>query len=140
MESRKNLDLLERQETFVSGYTRRGHSFPVCPQKAEQCLSKLQREACVAALSLDPRDRSETLKLLPLTPRILCASTSHYPHPTPGSLCHMPLPGSHDPETTSPGEQKAHLRLMQCHAGLCHCRLALHSNYDYCTPPSPWLE
>ena len=45
----------------------------------------------------------------------------------PGSLCSPPLPGSRDPGTTSPGEHTAHLRLVQCHVGLCCRRLAPHT-------------
>ena len=53
-ESGKSLDLQERQETFVSGCVSRGDSFPVCPQKAEHCLNKLQRWAQDVAISSDP--------------------------------------------------------------------------------------
>ena len=42
--------------------------------------------------------------------------------------------------TTTLGEHTACLRQLQCHAGLCHCRLTVHSNYNYCTPPNPWGE
>ena len=45
----------------------------------------------------------------------------------PGSLCSLPLPGSCDAGTTSPREHTARLRLLQRHAGLCRCRLTLHS-------------
>ena len=44
-ESRKKCGPAERQETFVLGCARRGDSFPVCAQKAEHRLSKLQRQA-----------------------------------------------------------------------------------------------
>ena len=106
---------------------------------AEHHLSELQRWARAAAISSDTRDSHGSLTLPPLPPRILCASAGHYPHP-PRSLCSTPLPGSRDPGTTSPGEHTVHLRLLQCHVGPCCCRLAPHSNYDYCTPPSPQPE
>ena len=125
-ESGKCLDQLKRQETIVSGCTKRGDSFPVCPQNTEHCLSKLQRWAQAMAISLDPRDRHEMLTLLLLPPKILCASTGPYPH-TPRSLCSPPLPGTRDPGTTSLGECTVHLKLLQHHSSLCHCRLALHS-------------
>ena len=41
--------------------------------------NKLQRWARAAAISADPRDGHETLRLLP-PPRSLCASTGHSPH------------------------------------------------------------
>ena len=138
---RKSLDLPKKQETIVLGHTRRGNSFPVCPQKAEHRVSKIQRWARAAAINLDPRDGHEMLTLLLLPPRILCASAGHYPPPhPPGRLCSQPLPGSCDPGTTSLEEHTACLRLLQCHASLCCCRLAPHSNYDYRTPPSPGLS
>ena len=136
----KSMELPKRQETTVSGCARRGDSFPMCPQKAEHCLSELQRWAQATAISSDFRDRHETLTLLPLPPRILCTSTGQYPPTHPGSLCSPPLPGSEDPGTTSPGKHTARLRLLQCHAGLCRHRLAQHSNYDYHTIPSPRPE
>ena len=43
--SGKNLDLPKRQETIVLGCVRRGNSYSVQPQKAEHCLSELQRWA-----------------------------------------------------------------------------------------------
>ena len=81
----KTLDLPKRQETIVLGCERRGYSFPVCPQKAEHCLNELQRWARATAISSDTRHRRGTLTLLLQPPRILCASTGHYPH-YPGSL------------------------------------------------------
>ena len=109
-----------KPETIVSGCVRRGDS--------EHRLNKLQRWAEAAAISADTRDRHETLRLLLQPPRSLCASTGHSLHTSlPGSLCSPPLPGSRDAGTTSPGEHKAHLRLLQCHTGLCHRRLTLHS-------------
>ena len=45
----------------------------------------------------------------------------------PGSLCSPPLPGFSDPGTTSPAEHTGRLRLLQCHANLCHHRLAQQS-------------
>ena len=95
----KSLDLLKRQETIVLGCMRRGDSFPVCQQKAEHSLNELQRLAWATAISLDPRDGHEMLRLLPLPPRILCESTGHYrylptpPHP-PGACaaCHCQGP------------------------------------------------
>ena len=135
----KSHNLLERQETIVSGCRRRGVSCFMCPQMAEHCRSELQRLAQAMAFISDPRGGHRLLLLPLLSPRVLCASAGHYPHP-PRSLCSMPLPGSPDPGTTSLGEHTACLRLLQLHAGLCCCRLTLHSNYDYHTPPSPWPE
>ena len=72
----KSLQLPKRQETFsclfVSRCARRGDS--------ERRLNELQRRARAAAISADPRDGQETLRLLPPPPRSLCASTGHYPH------------------------------------------------------------
>ena len=85
-----------------------------------------QRRARAAVISADPRDGHGMLRLLLPPPRSLCASTGHYPHRPPRSLCSPPLPGSRDPGTTSPGEGTAHLRLLQHHAGLCCCRLTPH--------------
>ena len=72
----KGLQLPKRQETFsclfVSWCARRGDS--------ERRLNELQRRARAAAISADPRDRHETLRLLLLPPRSLCASTGHSPH------------------------------------------------------------
>ena len=59
------------QETVVSGCMRRGDS--------EHCLNELQRQARAAAISADPRDGHETLRLLLQPPRSLWASTGHYP-------------------------------------------------------------
>ena len=101
------------------GCMRRGDS--------EHRLNELQRRARAAAISADPRDRHETLRLLLQPPRSLCASTGHYSHLPPGSLCSPPLPGSRDTGTTSPRECTAHLRLLQYYIGLCRRRLAPHS-------------
>ena len=72
----KSLQLPKRQETFsslfVSWCTRRGDS--------EHRLNELQRQARAAAISVDPRDGHETLRLLLPPPRSLCASTGHSPH------------------------------------------------------------
>ena len=133
------MDLPERQETIVLGCVRRGASCSVCPETAEHHLSELQRQARDAAIILDPRDRHGLLLLPPLPPRILCASSGHYPHPA-GSPCSKALAGFHDSGPTSPGEQMACPRLLQCHAGLCCCRHAPHSNYDYRTLPFPQPE
>ena len=102
----KSLDQRKSQETTVSGWARRGDSFPICPQKAEHCRNELQRWVQAAAISADTRDRHETLTLLLQPSRILCARAGHYPHPL-GSLCSPPLPGSCDPGTTFPGEHSA---------------------------------
>ena len=55
------------------------------------------------------------LMLLLQTPRILCASTSHYPcthtHKHTRNLRRIPLPGSHNPGTSSLGE---HMVLLGC--------------------------
>ena len=65
----KYLDLPKRQETIVSGCTRRGHS--------KHQLNELQRWVQVVAISTDTRDGYETLRLLLQPPRSLCASTGH---------------------------------------------------------------
>ena len=118
----KSLELPNRQETisglFVSWCARRGDS--------EHRLKQLQRRARAVAISTDPRDGHETLRLLLPPPRSLCAAQVTIHTSPPGSLCSPPLPGSRDPGTTSPGERTARLRLVQRHTGLCRCRLALH--------------
>ena len=58
---------------------RRRDSFSVCQQKVEHHLNKLQRRSQAVAISVDTRDGHETLTLQQ-PPRILCASTGHYPH------------------------------------------------------------
>ena len=68
----KSLELPKRQETIVTGSARRGDS--------EHRLNELQRRTRAAAISADPRDGHETLRLLLQPPRSLCASTGHYPH------------------------------------------------------------
>ena len=129
----------EEKETIFWGGVRRGDSFPVCSQKAEHCLNELQRWVQAMAISLDHRDRHEMLTLLLQTPRMLCASTGHYPHHH-RTLCNKPLPGYCDPGTSSLEKHMVHLRLLQYHASLCHRKLTPHSNYNYCTPPSPGHE
>ena len=99
------MDLLKRQEAMVSGCARRGYS--------EHHLNKLQRWARAAAISSDPRDGHEMLTLLPLSPRILCASTGHYPHTPPRACaarhCQGPeIQGQHPWENT------------WCNAGCCN--------------------
>ena len=70
------MELPNRQETFsclfVSWCARRGDS--ECP------LNELQRWGQAAAISADPRDGHEMLRLLLPKPRNLCVSTGHYPH------------------------------------------------------------
>ena len=119
MSPQKSLKLPKRQETIVSGCARRGDS--------EHCLNKFQRWAQATAISVDTRDGHEMLRLLLPSPRSLCASTGHYPHLPSQETVKPPLPGSHDPGSTSPGEHMARFRLLQCHAGLCCQRLAPHS-------------
>ena len=68
----KRLDLPNRQETIVSGCARR--------RDAEHYLKEFQGRARGAAISMDPRDGHETLRLLLQPPRSLCVSTGHYPH------------------------------------------------------------
>ena len=72
----KGPDLPNRQETFsslfISWCVRRGDS--------ERRLNKLQRRVRATAISVYTRDRHETLRLLLLPPRSLCASPGHYPH------------------------------------------------------------
>ena len=125
----KSLDLPKRQETTVSGGTRRGDS--------EHCLNELQRWARATANSADTRDGHETLRLLFQPPRILLQAQVTIHTSPPGSLCSLPLPGSCDPGTTSLGEHMSRLRLLQCHAGLCCYRLALHS---IPLPPPAWVS
>ena len=79
----KCLELPKKQKAIVLGYTRRGDSLPVCPQKTEHCLNELQIWVQAMVTSLDPRDGDEPLMLLLQPPRILCASTGHYPHNHP---------------------------------------------------------
>ena len=122
---RKSLELPKRQETIVSGCVRRGDS--------EHCLNELQRWVQATAINADTRDGHEMLRLLLQPPRRLCASTGHYPHFPPRSLCSPPLPESCNQGTTSLGEHTVHLRLLQHHAGLCCLRLVLHS--IHLTPP-----
>ena len=74
---------------FVLWRARRGVS--------ERRLNELQRRARAAAISADPRDGQEMLRLLLPPPRSLCASTGHSPHHPPGSRCSPPPPGSRDP-------------------------------------------
>ena len=66
------MELPKRQETIVSGCVRRGDS--------EHHLNELQRRARAAAISADPRDGHEMLRLLLPPPRSLCVSTAHSPH------------------------------------------------------------
>ena len=94
---------------------------------SEHRLNKLQSWAQAAAISMDPRDRHETLRLLLQAPRDLCASTGHYPHLPSRETVHPPWPDSRDPVTTSLGERMACLRQLKCHTGLCCSRLAPHS-------------
>ena len=96
-----------------------------------------QRWARAAANSTESRDRREP-RLSARTPETgvrcwgfccrlqkSCVRAQVTPHTAPpGSLCSPPLPGSHDPGTTSPGERTARLRLLQRQAGLCRRRLA----------------
>ena len=56
----------------------------------------------------------------------------------PGSLCSPPRPGSLDPGTTSPGERRARLRLLQRHTGLCRRRLAPPPPYP--SLPTAWVN
>ena len=139
-ESRKKSGPAEEARDHFLRCVRRGDSFPVCPQNAEHHLNELQRRMWATAIISDPRDGHETLTLLLQPPRILCASRGHIHTSPPGSLCSPPLPGSRDPGTSSRGEHTVHLRLFQRHTGLCCCRFAPHSNYNYRTPPSPQPE
>ena len=70
--SAPQLELPKSQETIFSECMRRRDS--------EHCLNELQRQARAAAISADPRDGHEMLRLLLQPPRSLCASTGHYPH------------------------------------------------------------
>ena len=116
---RKRLELPKKQETIVSRYARRGDS--------ELRLNKLQKRMQAVAISVDPKDGHEMLRLLLPPPRSLCASTGHSPHLPSWEPVQPPLPGTSDPGTTSPGEHKACLRLVQHHDGLCRRRLTPHS-------------
>ena len=73
----KSLYQPKRQETIVLGCMRRGDSFPVCTQKAKNCLNELERKVGAAAIRTDTRDGHETLTLLLQPPRMLCTSTGH---------------------------------------------------------------
>ena len=68
----KSLDLQKNQETIILGCMRRGDS--------EHHVNELQRQVRAVAISTDPRDGHEMLRLLLEPPRSLCASTGHYPH------------------------------------------------------------
>ena len=96
---------------------------------SERHLKELQRWARAAAISEDPRDGHETLRLLLQPQRSLCASTGDYPHPhsqEPVQPATARVPWSRD---NFLGKRTAHLRLVQRHAGLFCCRL---------TPPPPY--
>ena len=87
----KSLELPKRQETIAAGCARRGDS--------EHHLNELQRQARAAAISADPRDGHETLRLLLPPPRSLCASTGHSPHRPSRELVQPAtarVPGSRD--------------------------------------------
>ena len=71
-ESRKKTGPAEEARDHCLGCTRRGGS--------EHRLNELQRRARAAVISADTRDGHETLRLLLLPPRSLCASTGHSPH------------------------------------------------------------
>ena len=72
----KSLQLPKRQETFSSLFV----SQRARRQDSEHRLNELQRRARATAISADPRDGHEMLRLLLLPPRSLCASTGHSPH------------------------------------------------------------
>ena len=66
----------------------RDHCFRVCKERGFLSLvptvgrappKRAPEKGASGAISTDTRDRHETLRLLPLPPRILCASTGHYP-------------------------------------------------------------
>ena len=64
-----------------------------------------EREARAAAINADPRDGHETLRLLLQPPRILCASTDHYPHvpswePVQPATARVLWPGDNFPRRT----------------------------------------
>ena len=84
------------------------------------------RRAQAAAINADTRDRHEMLRLLLLPPRRLYASIGHYPHLPSWEPVQPATARVRDPGTTSLGEHTVHLRLVQCHAGLCCYRFALH--------------
>ena len=71
-ESRKRSGPAEEARDIVSECARRGDS--------EHCLNDHQRRARAVAISADPRDGHETLRLMLQPPRSLCASTGHCPH------------------------------------------------------------
>ena len=72
-ESGKSLELPKRQETFSSLFV----SWCAGGGDSEGRLKELQRRARAAAISADPRDGHETLRLLLPPPSSLCASTGH---------------------------------------------------------------
>ena len=103
----------------------------------EHCLNELQRSAWATDISVDTRDGHETLTLLLQPPRILCASTGHYPHSP--SWEHVQPTTDKVPWSTDSFPGRTHdvpLRLLQNYAGLCCHRLTLHS-----TPlPRAWVS
>ena len=127
----------------------RGHCFRVCEERGflpcvpteSRALPKQAPEkgvSCGYQLGLQ-RWAWNANAAITATKNPVCKHRS-LPTSPPGSLCSIPLPGSQDPWTTSPGKHSTHLNLLQCHASLCHWRLKLHCNYDYLTPPSPQPE
>ena len=84
---------VEKQKTFVLGVREERGFLPSMPTEAEHRLSELQRWVRATAISSDPRDGHELLRLLLLPRRILSASTGQYPQ-HPRSLCSPPLQGS----------------------------------------------
>ena len=124
----KSLDLPKSQETIVSGCVRRGDS--------EHCVNELQRQARAAAISADPRDGHETLRLLLQTPRSLCASTGHYPYfpsrePVQPATARVPWSRDNFPGRTHSAPQAI---ATSCWPLPLQARPALH------TPPSPRPE
>ena len=129
----------------------RDHCFGVCEERGFLlCATKegrakpkrAQRWARAAANSLDPRDRHETLRLPLLPPRILCASTGHTHNPhNPSTLGACAARHCQGPKMQGQLPRKnTQCASGCCHVSLCHHRLTLHSNHDYCTLPLPGLS
>ena len=88
-ESRKKSAAAEEARDFflpLCFVARKERGFRVPPKRAPETGASRgyqrgpQRRARAAAISADPRDGQETLRLLLPPPRSLCASTGHSPH------------------------------------------------------------
>ena len=75
----------------------------------------------------------------PATKNPVCKHRSLPTHPHPWGCVHSTatVPISRD---NFPGRTHGATQAVAVSHWPCHCRLAPYSNYDYCTPPSPWPE